>query len=86
MANGNINLKIDCLEFMANLEIDKIKQDAIKQGYDFRSSILGIVDIYQLQNDGVYEFIDSVTADEFIDSVKAENEPKALWLAKERVM
>lgn len=77
MANGNINLKIDCLEFMANIEIDKIKQDAIEQGYYLRSIPLGIVDIYQLQNDGAYEFI---------DSVKAENELKALWLAKERVM
>lgn len=78
MANGNINLKIEfeCLEFMAILEIDRIKQDAIIQGYDFRSSPLGIVDIYQLQKDDAYEFI---------DSVKAANELKAVWLAKERI-
>lgn len=78
MANGNINLKIEfeCLEFMANLEINKIKQDAIIQGYDFRSSPLGIIDIYQLQEDDAYEFI---------DSIKAENELKAVLLAKERV-
>lgn len=75
--NSDLIINKECLDFMCELDNNSIKKVAIEKGFDFRSSIVGIVDIYQLQSDMAYEFI---------DSIKAENEEKALWLAKDRFL
>lgn len=75
--NSDLIINKECLDFMSELDNKSIKKVAIEKGFDFRSSIVGIVDIYQLQSDMAYEFI---------DSIKAENEEKALWLAKDRFL